>query len=86
MINRGHPPGQRVLVAGAVLDHPGEAGHMPDGSVDLGASGPYCLQTRLVSGVQMAGQAGDPSGDLAHRRRPVPQHMGERPTFMTSPA
>ncbi len=32
VMDDGHPPGQRVLVAGQVLDHAGEAGHMRDGS------------------------------------------------------
>jgi len=44
VIDGGHPRGQCVLVAGQVLDHPGEAGNMLDGDVDLGASGPDRLQ------------------------------------------
>jgi len=31
--------GERVLVAGQVLDHPGEPGDVPDGGVQLGAAG-----------------------------------------------
>jgi len=78
VIDGGHPCGQLVLIAGQVLDHASESGHMVDGGVDLGASGPYRLQSCIVGGVEMAGQAGDPCGDLPHRRRPVPQNLGER--------
>lgn len=33
VIDGGHPHGDRVLVAGKVLDHPGEASHINDGGV-----------------------------------------------------
>jgi hypothetical protein len=39
-VDRTDPPDQRVLVAGQVLDHPGEPGHVPDGSVQLRAALP----------------------------------------------
>lgn len=37
-----------------------EAGHLPHGGVDPEASGPDRLDARLVGGIEMAGQAGDP--------------------------
>ena len=68
-VDRTDPFGERVLVAGQVLDHPGEPGHVPDGGVQLGAAGADGVHPHRVVRVEVAGQAGDPPGDLPHRRR-----------------
>jgi hypothetical protein len=55
MVDRSQPVGQLVLVTGKILDHQDKPGYMPYRCVDLGASGPYRLQSRLVGWVKMAG-------------------------------
>ena len=62
-------PGERVLVAGQVLDHPGEPGDVPDGGVQLGAAVPDRLQPRRIVRLEVARETGDPASDLPHRRR-----------------
>jgi len=47
-VDRTDPFGERVLVAGQVLDHPGEPGHVPDGGVQLGAALPDRVQPHRV--------------------------------------
>jgi hypothetical protein len=69
-VDGAHPFGERVLVAGQVLDHPGEPGNMPDGGVQLGAADPERAQPRRIVRLEVPRKTGDPAGDLPHRRRP----------------
>ena len=68
-VDGADPLDERVLVAGQVLDHPGEPGDVPDGGVQLGAAVPDRVQPRPVGRVEVAREDGDPAGDLPHRRR-----------------
>jgi hypothetical protein len=69
-VDGAHPLGERVLGAGQILDHPSEAGDVPDGGVQLGTAGADCLQKHRIGWVEVTRKAGDPTGDLAHCRRP----------------
>jgi len=47
--------GERILVAGQLLDHPSEPGHVPDGGVQLGAALPDRVQPHGSIRVEVAG-------------------------------
>ena len=68
-VDGAHPPGERVLVAGQILNHPSEAGDVPHGGVQLGTAHPDCMQKHRIGWVKPTRKAGDPAGDLAHCRR-----------------
>jgi hypothetical protein len=66
-VDGADPLGQRVLVTGQVLDHPGESGDVPDGGVQLGAAGSDRLHAFSILRFEITWQAGDPAGDRPYR-------------------
>ena len=67
-VDSTHPPGEGVLVAGQILDHPGEPGHTVNCRVDLGTAGADRAKSFTIDWVETPRKTGNPPGDLPHRR------------------